>query len=386
MTACLSAGEASPPEQSSVEQDRFAHVMADLASVVDARLAAGVPVPVPADAGGGYTHEQHKQNGKTIYEAGLLYTYSGDAAYRDAVRDVLLDYASLYPGLGLHPEQKEQTPGRLFWQSLNESVWLVYAIQGYAEIRDDLTAEDRARIERDVFNHMADFLSTGQPQTFDRIHNHGTWAVAGVGMTGYVLGQPERVEQALFGLDRSGESGFLKQLDLLFSPDGYYAEGPYYQRYALMPFVLFAQAVERHEPEREIFAFRDQILLKAIRATVAQSYAGKFFPINDAIREKGLNTVELKYGLAIAYDLTKDADLLGAVMLQDGVVPTPEGAQLLRAIDEGRAEPFAFSSDLLRDGSTGAEGGLAILRSGPLADDAAVLMKATSQGLGTWPF
>ncbi|MEM9178202.1 MAG: alginate lyase family protein [Pseudomonadota bacterium] len=384
-TACAAAPEAAAVEAGSTGaaiNAPYDQLMRDLADQVDARLDAGIPVPMPVDAGGGYTHEQHKQNGKTIYEAGLLYTYFDDARYLDAVRDILLDYAEIYSDLGLHPQQKEQTPGRLFWQSLNESVFLVYAIQGYAEVRGDLQAADRARIERDVINPMADFLSVGQPQTFDRIHNHGTWAAAAVGMTGYVLQQPERVEQALLGLDLSGDAGFLKQLDILFSPDGYYAEGPYYQRYALMPFVLFAQAIEKNEPEREIFAYRDGVLLKAIRSTVEQSYAGKFFPINDAIREKGLNTVELKYGLAIAYDLTKSPDLLGAVALQNGVVPTPEGGALLAAMEQGKSEPFAFSSTLLRDGSSGTEGGLAILRSGPEGDDAAVIMKATTQGLG----
>ena len=113
-------------------------------------------------------------------------------------------------------------------------------------------------------------------------------------MAGYVLNEQDWVEQALLGLDQSGEAGFLRQLDELFSPDGYYAEGPYYQRYALMPFVLFAQAIEKNEPERGIFKYRDGVLLKAVYATVQQSYAGRFFPINDAIREKGLNTVELK--------------------------------------------------------------------------------------------
>ena len=384
-TACAAVPDAVEVQTETAEVEMnvaFDQLMRDLAARVDARLKVGIPVPLPVDAGGGYTHEQHKQNGKTIYEAGLLYTYFNDARYLDAVRDILLDYAEIYPDLGLHPQQKEQTPGRLFWQSLNESVFLVYAIQGYAEVRGDLTAADRGRIERDVINPMADFLSVGQPETFDRIHNHGTWAAAAVGMTGYVLQQPERVEQALLGLDKSGEAGFLKQLDILFSPDGYYAEGPYYQRYALLPFVLFAQAIQKNDPERQIFAYRDGVLLKAIRSTVEQSYAGKFFPINDAIREKGLNTVELKYGLAIAYDLTKSPDLLGAVALQNGVVPTPEGGALLAAIEQGKSEPFAFSSTLLRDGSSGAEGGLAILRSGPAGDDAAVIMKATTQGLG----
>jgi len=344
-------------------------------------MKTGVPVPVPIDAGGGYTHEQHKQNAKTIYEAGMLYELTSDERYRELATSILRDYSALYPELGLHPQRKEQTPGKLFWQSLNEAVWLVYAIQGYEAIRADLDTGTRAEIESGVIRPMADFLSEGQPQTFDRIHNHGTWAAAAVGMTGYVLEEDTWVNQALLGLDQSGDAGFLRQLDELFSPDGYYAEGPYYQRYALMPFVLFAQAIQENDPERDIFRYRDGVLLKAVYATVQQSYAGRFFPINDAIREKGLNTVELKYALAIVYDLTGDSSLLDVVSMQDSVVPTHEGEALARDLSLGLTTPFPFKSSLLRDGSNGDQGALAILRAGD-ARGAAVVFKPTSQGLG----
>lgn len=372
---------ASPPSATAAAP-LFDATIAALVAGLDARMAAGVPVPDPVDAGGGYTHEQHKQNGKTIYEAGMMYQLTGEAKYRDFAVQILLDYADMYPALGLHPQQKEQTPGRLFWQSLNEAVWLVYAIQGYGAIRDDIAPDVQARIETDVIRPMASFLSEGQPSTFNRIHNHGTWAAAAVGMTGYVLDDAVLVEQALLGLDRSGEAGFLRQLDVLFSPDGYYAEGPYYQRYALMPFVLFAQAIEQNQPERDIFGYRDGVLLKAIYATVQQSYAGRFFPINDAIREKGLNTAELRYGLAIAYGLTGDAGLLSIVEQQGSVVPTPGGRALAQAIAAGKAEAFPYRSMALLDGSAGDEGALAIMRSGPETDAATVVFKATSQGLG----
>ncbi|MBK8199721.1 MAG: alginate lyase family protein [Acidobacteria bacterium] len=355
---------------------------AKIRNQIDARIADGVDVPLPADAGGGYTHEQHKQNGKTIYEAGMLYSLTGEARYRDFAASILLDYAALYPDLGLHPKQKEQTPGRLFWQSLNESVWLVYAIQGYEAIKPDLEPGVQAIIEDSVFRPMAEFLSEGQPETFDKIHNHGTWAVAAVGMTGFVLGEDRWVKQALLGLDQSGNAGFLRQLDELFSPDGYYAEGPYYQRFALMPFVLFADAVEKNDPDRNIFDYRDGILLKAVYATIQQSYAGRFFPINDSIREKGLNTIELKYAIAMAYKLTGDTSLLDVVGLQDGVVPTPEGKKLARDLSAGMATPFKFKSILLRDGPAGNQGALAVLRSGEAKDAAAVVFKPTSQGLG----
>ncbi|MEM1391573.1 MAG: heparinase II/III family protein, partial [Pseudomonadota bacterium] len=323
-----------------------------------------------------------KQNAKTIYEAGMLYQHTGEAQYRDLIRDILFDYADLYPSLGIHPEQRSSNKGKLFWQGLNEAWWLLYTIQGYETIREDLSEEDRTRIEDNVFNPMADFLSLGSPQTFNLIHNHATWATAATGMTGYVLCQPERVERSLYGLDLTGEAGFLKQLDELFSPDGYYAEGPYYQRYALMPFVLFSQAIDRNEPERGIFDYRDGIVLKAVRSTMEQSYAGLFFPINDAIREKGINTVELKYGLSIAYERTGDPQLLGAIQLQNGVVPTQVGRAALEAIAAGQARPFEFTSQQFRDGPRGDQGALMVLRSGPDGNAATAIMKATTQGLG----
>lgn len=360
----------------------FDKTLLALRAGLNARIDAGVPVPVPMDAGGGYTHEQHKQNGKTIYEAGMLYQQTGETIYRDFAASILSEYADLYPSLGLHPEQKEQSPGRLFWQSLNEAMWLVYAIQGYDAIKADIDPETRAHIEAGVLRPVATFLSEGQPSTFNKIHNHGTWATAAVGMTGYTLGDELLVNRALLGLDLSGDGGFLRQLDELFSPDGYYAEGPYYQRFALMPFILFAQAIEENDPAREIFEHRNGILQKAILTTIQQSYGGRFFPINDAIREKGLNTVELRYGVAIAYGLTGDPTLLSIAELQNGVVPTPQGKVVADAIDAGKSQSFRFDTMKLRDGAEGDRGALVILRSGPAPDDAALVFKAGSQGLG----
>ncbi|MEE2877784.1 MAG: heparinase II/III family protein, partial [Pseudomonadota bacterium] len=375
-------GQAAAESAPTVSAPLFEKTMAHLKREIDARMENEVPVPVPADAGGGYTHEQHKLNGTIIYNAGMLYRATGDEAYRDFATRILLDYADLYPTLDLHPQVRIQTPSRLFWQGLNEAVWLVYVSQGYDAIRDDISAQKRNRIDTQLIRPMADFLSDGSPQTFDRIHNHGTWAAAAVGMTGYTLNDADMVEKALYGLDRSGDAGFLRQIEQLFSPDGYYAEGPYYQRYALMPFVLFAEAIEKNDPEREIFEYRDGVLLKAITSTVQLSYAGKFFPINDAIREKGLTTTELRYALAIAYNLTGDPTLLSVIEQQGRVVPTPAGRKAAQAIAAGKAEPFPFRTMLLRDGAQGNRGALTILRSGPGADDAAIVFKATSQGLG----
>jgi hypothetical protein len=349
---------------------------------VSTSIADGLIVPVPVDPGGGYTHERHKENYKIIHDAGLLYQITGDEAYLEHAEAYLLAYADMYPGLPLHPERKEQTPGRLFWQSLNESVWLVYAIQGYDAIRADLSSQSRQQIEGELLRPMAEFLSTESPQTFRRIHNHGTWAAAAVGMTGYALDDDTLVERALMGLDLDGSSGFLAQLDQLFSPDGYYTEGPYYQRYALMPFVLFGQAVENNEPQRRIFEHGDGVLLEAILATIHQSYAGRFFPINDAIREKGLDTIEVVYGVAAAYQITGDTGLLSIAEQQGSTVLTGDGLVVATDIAAGRTTPFQYDTRLLSDGPDGDQGGLAILRMGGGELAQTLVAKHTGQGMG----
>ena len=352
---------------------------------VDDAMAEGVVVPQPKDPGGGYTHEQHKKNFRVIYQGGQLFRLTGDKKYADYVRDVLLAYAAMYPTLEPHPARKgTQSAGRIFWQVLNDAMWLVDSIRGYDAIRDTLSETERANIDNNLFRKAAEFLSTGSAVTFSKIHNHATWATAGVGMTGYVIGEPEFVEIALRGLDKSGETGFLRQSELLFSPDGYYTEGPYYQRFAMKPFVVFAGAIEKNEPDRKIFEHRDGILLKAIDTTIQLTYGGRFFPFNDAIKDKSLNTTELYEGVAIAYAKTQDPGLLAIAEFQDRTILTEEGLELSRALAAGKAKPFPFRSILLSDGPNGNAGAIAVLRDGAekSLDHTALVAKNASQGFG----
>ncbi|MBC6403151.1 MAG: heparinase II/III family protein [Hyphomonadaceae bacterium] len=349
---------------------------------IEAQMSLPVIVPVPEDAGGGYTHEKHKENARLIYNAGQLYTLTGKEKYADFAAGMMGAYADVYPGWGIHPARKEQSPGRMFWQNLNESWWLVHVSQAYGAVRDTLSDAQKDHIEQNLLRNMANFLSVESPETFDRIHNHGTWATAAVGMTGYAIGDRDYSEKALLGLDKSGESGFLKQLDELFSPDGYYHEGPYYQRYALMPFVLFARAVSQNEPERAIFRYRDGILEKAIYAVIHQNYAGLFFPINDAIKDKSIATTELLHGVSIAYELTGDPELLSIAEAQGKFALTPEGRAVSDALKSGKSKPFSYRSMRLTDGAQGDQGALDILRASRDPDGLAVVAKNTSQGLG----
>ncbi len=360
----------------------FCTEMERAAQFVEAMIEAGVTVPVPVDPGGGYTHEQHKRNYRAMLLAGQLFELTGEQRYFDFVREMLLEYADLYPSLGDHPAQANQNVGRLFWQVLNDAMWVVHAVRAYEIIRDDLSVQDRRRIDDDVFRRAADFLSVDSEETFNRIHNHATWATAGVGMTGYVLGDDELVQRALYGTAGDGRAGFIRQTELLFSPDGYYAEGPYYQRFALLPFMVFAGAIDRNQPDLRIFEHRNGILQKALLATIQLTYGGHFFPFNDAIRDKSLNTAELYEGVAIGYAATESPLLLDIARFQDRTVISPQGLEVARALAAGKAEPFPFRSLLFRDGPDGDQGAIAVLRTDREPGHMAMVAKNASQGMG----
>ena len=360
----------------------FQSEMAIADEFVSGMMDQGIIVPVPKDPGGGYTHEQHKRNFRAMYLAGDLFRITGELKYRDFVRDMLLEYAVLYPTLGDHPAKANQNVGRLFWQVLNDAMWLVHSVQGYKAIRDTLTQEQRDLIDNQVFRRAAHFMSVDSKRTFNLIHNHATWATAGVGMTGYLLGDRDMVDRALLGSDKSGETGFLRQTELLFSPDGYYTEGPYYQRFALLPFMVFADAISKNEPERRIFEHRNGILKKALTTTIQLTYGGYFFPFNDAIRDKSLNTAELYEGVAIAYAETGDAGLLSIADFQGRTVLSENGFKVAQELAAGKATPFDFRSMLLSDGPDGDQGAVAVFRYGSGPKHTALVAKNSSQGMG----
>jgi hypothetical protein len=353
-------------------------------AVVERALANPTDVPQPGEAGG-YAHERHKQNYREMQLAGLLYSITADQRYARFVQEMLLKYAVLYPTLGAHPLAKNQAPGKLFHQSLNEANWLVATSIAYDCVYDFIKPADRALIEKNVLRPMADWLSVNQANEFDRIHNHGTWATASVGMLGYVLGDTSYVNRALYGTRRDKTGGFLRQLDLLFSPDGYYMEGPYYIRYALLPFFQFAEAIQRKQPMLRIFAYRDSILKKAVYSAVQTSLPnGRFPAINDASRTMAIDAPEVVLALDVAYSrYGANSNLLGGAAIQNEVLLNGQGLDVARDMSLARTTPqMSWPSVEFTDGPRGDQGGLGILRKGKGLDQSMLLMKYGVHGEG----
>lgn len=354
----------------------------------DVAVAREICLPTPKDGGGGYSHEMHKLNYYDMYNMGIAWQLTGDRKYAQKVKDILLAYVDFYPSLDFHPLGLSGNPGRIFWQTLNESVFLVHTAVAYDCVYDFLSAEERSVIEKEFFYPYTDFIMTGLPhnrantQMFNNLNNWATWACAGVGMIGIAMGDDALVQKALYGSDLKGEGGFLRQMDVLFSPDGYFTEGAYYLRYAIWPFVTFAQCLNVYNPDLKIFEYRDGILLKAVGALLQMAYDGEFMHFNDAL-EKGYSAQELISAVDIAYNANpEDKSLLSVVQdYQHRVLVSDAGFAVAKGIAAGEAKPLELHSMWLRDGGGGTEGAFCIMRPSSGNLNSAVTFKATSHGL-----
>lgn len=362
---------------------------------VDAEITAGIETPIPKDYSGGYTHSRHKRNWFVLQKAGILYQILEDEKYAKYVKDMLMQYEEMYKTLPLHPKTRSYARGKLFWQSLNDSNWLVYVSQAYDCIYNYLTEEERNKLETNLFRPFADHISVDSPQFYQRVHNHSTWGNAAVGMIGLVMDDEDLIQRALYGIkgkemdktakdddggfiNKDGKAGFLANIEEPFSPDGYYNEGPYYQRYAMYPFLIFAEALHNVKPELKIFEYKEGVLLKSINALLNLSDAnGDFFPLNDGQKGMSYYTGALVTAVDISYKYgNADAGLLSIAEKQNSVLLDDSGLAVALGIKNGKTKPFEKKSINLSDGPEGKQGGVGILRN----ENIELVFKYASQG------
>ena len=366
---------------------------------VDAEIKIGIEVPIPKDLAGGYTHERHKANWFIMQKAGVLFQITGDEKYAMYIKDMLLEYANMFPTIGKHPATRSYARGKLFWQCLNDANWLVYTAQAYDCIYDWIDEETRKKLNNELFRPYADYISLESPRFHNRLHNHSTWANAAVGMIGLVMDDEDLIDRALYAFDVQDtvklnsdndggtidlmgykEGGFLAQIDHSFSPDGYYTEGPYYQRYAMYPFLIFAQGLATKMPELDILHYRDGLLIKAVYTLINQTNSqGEFFPINDSQKGMSLASRELIHAVSMAYHYGgNDPGLLSIVKRQGSIPLEDSGLAAARGVAEGKDKPYEYKSIEITDGADGDEGAIAILRS----QDITLVMKYAKHGMG----
>lgn len=378
----------------------FDNALKKIQAEVDAEIELGIDTPIPKDYSGGYTHERHKRNFLIAQKAGVLYQILEDEKYAKYVKDMLFQYEDMYLDLPVHPKPRSYARGKIFWQCLNDSNWLVFMAQAYDTIYHYLSADERQTLEDNLFRPFADFISVSNPKFFNRIHNHSTWGNAAVGMIGLVMNDEELIQRALYGLKDDGiivgvtkdddggflkvegqGEGFLANLEVPFSPEGYFTEGPYYQRYAMYPFLVFAVGMENVRPEQSVLKYKDGVLLKAVYAMLNLSDKdGEFYPLNDGQKGMSYHARSVITAVNIAYYYgDKDPQLLGIAKDQGSVLLDQTGLAVALGIQNGEAVPYVKPSLNYGDGPKGDEGGIAVLRDGE--DNLELVFKYTAHGL-----
>ena len=360
------------------------HTFDNLSREVNNAIKSPIEIPMPGEAGG-YAHEKHKQNYRDMRNAGELFVITGEVKYANFVKTMLLGYSDFYPKLGPHPMAKHQKPGKLFHQMLNEAVWLTNVSIAYDCIYNWLDNDSRIKFEKNIFSPMVSWFTGRNKQEFDKIHNHGMWACAAVGLYGIVIRDMELVKMALYGTKKDGSSGFLKQLDELFSPDGYYMEGPYYVRYTIRPLLKFAEALERNIPKLKIYEYRDKIVKKAYYSAVNTTFPnGIFFPINDASKTMDIRAPGMVFGNSIInHRYENDQNLLKLCEIQGNVLLNESGYITSKAYSKLDSNyKLSLKSIEYSDGKDGNQGGLGILRMGQGDEQSVLIMKYGVHGMG----
>jgi len=348
------------------KHDLFSKSLERLEEAVAKALDKPLDVPGQGEAGS-YEHNQHKFNYELMDQCAKLYAFTGQTKHLEIVRSLLLMYADSYLQMPFHEQKNTNPPGRLFHQILNEHMWLFYASLAYSVIQKHLSAADRSTIETQLFTPMIDMFTVLYSHDFDRIHNHGIWAVAAVGVCALNLGDKETVNKAIFGLKGDGRSGgFLAQISKLFSRSGYYIEGPYYHRFAIRPLVMFAQVLHLHYPQLNIYAYEEGVIGTTIKALLLCSNPDGTFPaLNDASLTMNIDDEGALAALSVYFShYGQDEILIKAAKQQGKVWLSPCSLPLSQAIDNyaGNAA-IHWPSIELAEGAHDEKGAQGFLRS-----------------------
>ncbi|MEZ8094259.1 heparinase II/III family protein [Photobacterium swingsii] len=331
---------------------------------LDAFMRLPLDVPGHGEAGG-YEHNRHKQNYTYMNLAGRLFLITQEEKYAQFVKDLLAIYAEKYLTFDFHVQKNTNPTGRLFHQILNEHCWLMFASLAYSCVASTMTDAEREQVITRIFEPMLDMFTVKYAHDFDRIHNHGIWAVAAVGICGLAIGKPEYLEMSVYGQDRNETGGFLTQISELFAPSGYYMEGPYYHRYAIRPTCVFAEVIHRHMPEVDIYNYKDKVIGNTIQAMLATAYPNGEFPaLNDASRSMSITDMGVQVAVSVySQHYGLNDNILGMAKIQDAVWMHPCGLTLSQAYDQATAQrriglPFWPSVELNEgpDGDKGAQG------------------------------
>ena len=237
----------------------------------------------------GRTHAKNWENVRTL---GLAYQFTGREPYAVEAREILLAYADKYRGYPIHDVKGKESKrgGRLFAQTLDESVHLIPLVWGYDLIHDSpaLSTADRAHIENDLLRPAAETILRNDAG----VSNWQSWHNAAVAMVGLCIGDGALAWRAI-----EGKSGFRFQLGNSVLPDGFWYEGtPGYHFYALDALHWTAEAARN----AGIDFYSDPRYRALYDAPLDYTFPDLTLPANNDSQAIGLGSERRLYELAYA--------------------------------------------------------------------------------------
>ncbi|MCD6361608.1 MAG: heparinase II/III family protein [Armatimonadetes bacterium] len=172
---------------------------------------------------------QHHRLTRAVFELGLGYAFTGNADYARKAREILLAYGERYVDFPIHNTRGRvsRSGGRLYAQTLDESVDIIKVAWGYDLIYDSgvFSDEDRRIIENGYLREVAKTIMRNDAGK----SNWQSWHNAGVAAIGFCLR-----DEALAAHAINGPHGLRYQLRTSILPDGFWYEGTAaYHFYAL---------------------------------------------------------------------------------------------------------------------------------------------------------
>lgn len=219
----------------------------------------------------GWVNFVHAANQGFLMNCMYLYLATNKICYARYIRDMLLDYANMYPGYMVHDawrKPSEAHSGKMFGQSLDEAVWFSYAARAYVAVRETLTEAQRQKIELNLFRQAADLLL--------RRRDSGNWQVwhnCGLVALGIALRDDHLISVAL----DDAQCGYYTLMAKHVYSDGWWNEGsPIYHFYPLAAIMMTADAVRC----RNIDLYDNQ-LYNMLASPVRGVYADLTFPAHN---------------------------------------------------------------------------------------------------------
>jgi hypothetical protein len=180
----------------------------------------------------------HEENLKYIEACMYLYLAKGDKVYARYITDMMLDYAYKYPTYFEHNTNRIATAlnsGKLFGQSLDESVWASTAAKVVTVAKDEMTADEYKKIKDGYLVPCSQLLL--------KRRGGGNWQVwhnSGLIALGVALGDDQIIDVAL----NDPQCGYHQLMKVHVHDDGWWNEGsPIYHYYPLRAMLLSAEAL-----------------------------------------------------------------------------------------------------------------------------------------------